>query len=257
MAESKLSINSLDTEYERYVGKWRKYTLMKQKKKVRQHLPKTKLFSKKSLWKMLDKYGEVIVKPSYGKYGRKVAKISCMNDGKIKLHMEQKKKVFCNREEAYTYLSNSYLNGKCHIIQQYIPLATINECPFDLRVMVQRKKESDDWMVTGVAAKVAASGFAVTNVAKQVLNLETAIEQSNIVVDDKCKLIEEMNKASVKNVQSIQDYYPEYRGIGLDVGVDPKGDIWIIEANLEPTIDMFMELNDRSALRKIRAYNRG
>ncbi|WP_391563884.1 YheC/YheD family protein [Paenibacillus cremeus] len=42
---------------------------------------------------------------------------------------------------------------------------------------------------------------------------------------------------------------------GLDIGLDNKGRIWIIEANLKPNIFPFLLLKDKTMYRRIMLFN--
>ncbi|MDI4649689.1 hypothetical protein KB449_32475 [Cohnella sp. F6_2S_P_1] len=60
--------------------------------------------------------------------------------------------------------------GRGYIVQRRLQLARIQRKPFDIRVMVQRKKgHSSNWNTTGSYAKVAARGYLVTNVTSRTL----------------------------------------------------------------------------------------
>jgi hypothetical protein len=169
-----------DTKRQRRRGKYRKYRLMKQNKELAAYLPETQLFSKQTLWKMLEKYGVVIVKPNYGSFGKKVIKISSLVEGKYEIHQGQQQYLFSSKAETYVFLNATYLDNKRYIIQRFIPFATITNCPFDIRVMVQRTRRLDNWTVTGMAAKLAARKYIITNEAQRILSLEEAIEKSTI-----------------------------------------------------------------------------
>ncbi|WP_335437160.1 YheC/YheD family protein [Neobacillus drentensis] len=62
---------------------------------------------------------------------------------------------------------------KPYIVQEEIPLASIDECPLDIRVMVQRKRGSQEWHVTGRAVKVAEDYF-INIGAKDIITLNQA-----------------------------------------------------------------------------------
>lgn len=122
--------------------KWKDYRLLKREKALQINLPETKLLTKKSLWEMMKKYNQVIIKPRNGSQGRGITQISSLGNNLFEIHAENKKVTLTGRENVYYQLkiSKKALRNKRYIVQQRVPLATINDCPFDLRVMVQRKK---------------------------------------------------------------------------------------------------------------------
>lgn len=50
---------------------------------------------------------------------------------------------------------------------------------------------------------------------------------------------------------------PKYRTKGFDIGLDQKGNIWIIEVNFYPVLSMFNLLRDKTMYRTIRIYKKG
>ncbi|WP_338473091.1 YheC/YheD family protein [Niallia sp. XMNu-256] len=238
-------------------GKWSKYKLMKDEKELSLYLPETKLFSAKNLWNMIRKYNEVIIKPSHGSNGKGVIQVTSKGESRYEIHVEKKKIILQGKNQTVHYLIENHLsNKKIYIVQQRIPLATINNSPFDLRVMVQRKKKSYKWSMTGIAAKVALDGYFVTNMAQKILPIEQAIQSSNIAGVNVSNLLNKIHRISLITAKQLEKFYPHRRTLGLDIAIDKNGKLWIIEVNLEPSIFLFNFLEDKTIIEKIRAFNR-
>lgn len=239
-------------------GKWTKFLLMSKDERLLDVLPDTRYFEENALWEMLDKYKQVMLKPNFGCQGLGIIQVTAMDNEEIELHIGHQKVVLQGKESAYEYLKQNHLKKRNprYIIQRKIPLAQINLHPFDIRVMVQRKRDSSEWTITGKLAKVAASHFVVTNVAQAVLTVEEAIERSSLNNKQKNDIVSEMERISLLVVQELAKSYPDRRTYGLDIGIDQAGKIWVIEANLNPAIAMFRKLTDGS-YGEIRAYRRG
>ncbi len=239
------------------VGKWTKHKILLKEVTLANYLPETQLLRKGTFHKLLSKYGEVIVKPCLSFHGKGVTQVTTVEDDNFSIHFGYKKKILKSAQEAYDFLRESYYSRrKKYIVQQKISLATINNCPFDIRVMVQRKKESNQWQVTGKLAKVAARGFIITNVAQAVLPVEEAIERSKLNFSTP-ELLAEIDQVSLLTANHLLKYYSTRRTIGLDIGIDINGKVWIIEANLKPDILMFKLLEDRSSYKMIRWFRKG
>lgn len=239
------------------VGKWTKYKLMLENEKLASFLPDTQYLNKTSLTIMLDKYNQIMVKPCNGLQGRGIIQISALSDEKFELHIEHRKTFVNGKENIYDYLKeNNFLKKRHYIVQQRIPLATINNNPFDFRVMVQRKRDSIEWVVTGKLARLAANNFVVTNVAKAVLSVEDAIEKSLINNENINNIVADLEEVSLLIAGELSNSYSLRRVYGLDLGIDLEGKVWIIEANLRPAVSMFKYLNDGS-YETIRSFKRG
>lgn len=236
-------------------GKWTKHKLLSREPKLKGFLPETKLLTEKRLDEFLQKYGEVIVKPNRGSLGRGVCKITDKGGGIYEIHG-------ANQKESVEGLTNTYslilenTGKKKNIIQKVIPLATKDGRPFDVRVMVQRKKNSSEWIVNGMAAKVASNEYFITNAASEVLLVEEAIQKSNIKTSfvKKEKILKELERISILIARALETHYPKCTEMGMDMGIDAEGNVWIIEVNLRPMITMFTLLRDKSILEGIQQF---
>jgi glutathione synthase/RimK-type ligase-like ATP-grasp enzyme len=124
----------------------------------------------------LDNYNQIIIKSSIGRLGRGIIKVASHGDRKYEVHIEYKKMVVNGREKTYKIVCDN-LRKKKYIVQEVIPLATYHNRPFAIRVMVQRKKDSLKWNVTGKAV----NGFFITNVAKEIVTIEEAFKESQLL----------------------------------------------------------------------------
>ncbi|PYZ91891.1 hypothetical protein CR194_16915 [Salipaludibacillus keqinensis] len=232
------------------VSKWSKYKLMKQNALLADYLPETKIFKEDRLWSMLTRHKNVVIKPNFGRLGYKIMKVSDLSNDNYRIHYGRKINHISGQVPTINYINQ--INNKKRVIQQYISLATIDRAPFDLRVMLQRKRGSDDWFVTGKAAKLSFTGYFVTNASVKVLTIEEAINKSVIKNSvNITELNEKLNSLALETTRHLQKYYPKRTEIGLDVGIDEDGQLWIIEANYRPSIKMFEIMHDQSSYQNI------
>nr|WP_263325968.1 YheC/YheD family protein [Neobacillus sp. Marseille-Q6967] len=239
-------------------GKWTKHKFMSKNEKLSSFLPETQYLTENSLSLMLDKYKQVMVKPCFGYQGKGIIMITRLNDEEFELHIGHQKIIISGKENIFEYLKQNHFSKKRqrYIVQQRIQLAAINNNPFDIRVMVQRKRRSKKWVITGKLAKVAAKLFVVTNVAKAVLPIEDVIEKSTINSEKMKEIIAIIDQISMITAIHLAQFYKRTRVFGLDIGLDQEGKVWIIEANLTPAASIFKKLNDGS-YETIITYKRG
>ena len=69
------------------------------------------------------------------------------------------------------------------------------------------------------------------------------------------KIQEKIKNLSLKTAKKLQKYYPFLCTVGLDVGLDKKGKVWIIEANFAPNKELFLRLKDKSVYKLILSYS--
>ncbi|MEH7343293.1 YheC/YheD family protein [Bacillus sp. JJ1532] len=242
----------------KYLGnnKWTKYSIMMENKALQNHLPETSNFSESGLWDLVDKYSTVILKPSSGKRGRNIFKLSSLGEGRYEIHYEDKIDLFFGRNKTIDYLNNK-IDFRSYLIQRFIPLLTINGSPFDMRVITQRYNDSNTWFVTGKVAKVAGKGFIVTNnelSGGSVLHVKQAIQNSHLTNSpDKIDfLLSEIDRVALLGTNCLAGYYKEKCIFGFDIGIDQLGHIWIIEGNSRPSLSHFYKLGDKATYRTIR-----
>jgi glutathione synthase/RimK-type ligase-like ATP-grasp enzyme len=237
-------------------GKWTKYQLMKEEENLVQYLPETMVFSIDIFWLQLGKLGTVVIKPSEGSQGYGVVQISMFEDeNNYEIHYGKRKRVV-DRSKLEAFLTREKYKKKLYIVQEKIPLASIDNCPFDIRVMVQRKQGEEEWHVTGKAVKVADDGFFITNVAKEILTLNYGLERSDMENISLEAINAEIDNISIGAAAKLSEYYQSSRMIGFDIGITDKGQLYIIEANLKPSIGVFKKFPDKHMLRNIRDFRK-
>jgi len=180
--------------------------------------------------------------------------VSSMDGERYQIHAGAIRRVVQGKE-AVLHTLKSLFRPKIYLLQPHLSLGRINGRPFDVRVMVQRTKSNQPWQVTGWLAKLAGPGYVVTNVARSrgsVLSLQNAILRSGIPKPP--HFLVEIKKVSLAVASCLGNAYPSLREIGLDLGLDQEGKIWIIEANFRPALSLFQRLPDKTFYRRIKAF---
>jgi hypothetical protein len=239
-------------------SKWLKYGFMKKSGRIAAHLPETKLFSRIAFLQMLDKYGQIIVKPVLGSRGARVKMITALGRDVYEFHLENHKTVIRGKDAIYEHVKRHVQeSGRRHLVQRRIKLATVRRRPFDMRVVVQRRTASGRWRVTGKLAKIAGEGYIVTNITRsggEVMRLTEAIRRSSLGGRPAGTLTREVKRVALLSAQRLGKLYRGHRIFGLDMGFDKRGKVWVIEANLRPMMSHFKKLGDPKMYRRIRSY---
>ncbi len=238
------------------LGKWRKHNILSQSPGMVSLLPKTRRLNRDNLWSSVDQFGKVIIKPAGSSGGYGVMQVTSLGNEKYEVHYNRTKRILSGRKAAYSFIQRKTKSAP-YIVQQKIHLAKVNGKPFDVRVMVQRKKGTP-WTITGKLAKIAGPGFIITNTARsrgRAVPLSTAIRSSNIQAASEKQIISQLNRVSLQAVKRLQKFY-RIHTVGLDLGIDAKGKVWFIEANFKPAKSLFQRLKDKSMYRKIMHFYR-
>jgi glutathione synthase/RimK-type ligase-like ATP-grasp enzyme len=237
-------------------NKWFKYRYLKKTKNLSHYVPETQVMSQKALWQLISKYKHVIVKPIRGSRGRGVIQVSSLGNHEYALHYEKTKITLHGEEITYLYIE-TITGSTPYMVQRRVTRPTIEGRPFDMRVIIQRRKNSPVWKVTAKVAKVAGEGYIVSNNTRSegdLLLVKKALRKSSINHLSKRKLLNEIDKIALRATRRLATYYKGHRIYGLDMGPDQRGRIWIIEANLFPAMSHFHKLSDKTMYRRITSY---
>jgi hypothetical protein len=239
-------------------NKWKQYNLLKGNSDLNKHLPITKKLNKNSFWEMLGEYKSIMIKPIIGVLGKNIYLVSEIDENEhlYEIHHEGLIKKIKGKHETYSYIERR-IKPRKFLVQQKICLVSIDKSPVDFRVMVQRKRKSSKWCITGVYAKVAQRGYIITNVAKAVLCIEDALRQTSLDTEQMQEAIRIMDQIALTATSCITGIHPKRRIIGFDFGVDKRGTVWIIEANYKPGIFPFKMLENKLMYHTILKYKFG
>lgn len=224
-------------------SKYEFYQLLIRDPKLSSHLPQTINLSltARTLRKFLLTHNEVILKPTDLSRGRGIIYLN-YEQGKgvtvIDHRPERPVKKELSGDQLLSYLRREIVHPERYLIQALIPMAQVYSSPFDIRVVMQKNEEAL-WICNGMEARHAVEGSFVTNLAKggHATSVDEALSKvfrSSQKVKSK---VEEIKEISKEICQRIEEGYPEshFAEFGIDLGIDKKGKIWIIEANVYPS----------------------
>ncbi|MDF2856259.1 MAG: hypothetical protein K0Q87_2110 [Neobacillus sp.] len=250
MIQEKLWIQDVELHFSK--SKWCQYQILKTKKELSPFLPDTQLATPMTILNFLEKYKQVMLKPCMGQWGLGIVQCTLKKGEVFELHIERNLHIIEGRKEFIHYLLEHFLLKKTYMVQERIQLATIEDCVFDTRVMVQREDPAFEWEVTANAVKIASKKFIVTNVARALLPLDLALEKSNIKNLSTESIIIRLDQICINAANHLGEHFKDIIMIGMDVGIDVHGNIKMIETNLVPDISLFKKLSDKSVLEKIK-----
>lgn len=141
-----------------------------------------------------------------------------------------------------------------YVVQQGIRLVEIDNCPLDFRFHMH-KNGKNEWIPAGIGAKKAGRGSVTTHVKNggSLMTPEQALDQTFGTEAD--TVLEKAKLASIKLSEAIERNYPHRLGeLGLDIGIDKDGEIWMFEANAKPGRSIFKHPALRSEGRASLSY---
>ncbi|WP_053377791.1 YheC/YheD family protein [Paenibacillus sp. FJAT-27812] len=233
-------------------SKWKKTESLLQDKKLRGNVPMTKRYSNLTLKAMLDSYSMVYVKPNTGTGGSGVMRVEKLTEG-YKYQLLTTTRKFTSFRSLAKSISRR-TKDRSYLIQRGIHLLKYKGRSIDLRVMVQ-KNVKGKWEPTGEIGRIGHHAKIVTNVCKGGTSkpVEMLLESR---VDDMKAFKQKLRRLGLQTAYQLNRTFKSLNEIGMDVGVDRKLKLWIIEVNTRPAIYGFKSLRDKSVYKKICRYQK-
>ncbi|WP_019153383.1 YheC/YheD family endospore coat-associated protein [Robertmurraya massiliosenegalensis] len=227
---------------ERFLSKWEVHNLLIQETHLHPFLPETALYESHTFPAFLEKHKTLFIKPLNGSQGRNIFKVSLedhhilVNTTSIREH--EQIKSFQHIEEFINWFQKRQKQTP-FIMQQGIPLAMYVNRPLDFRILCH-KDHSDSWRVTSIVARVSAKTEFVSNLARGGEMMKAAKPLTHLFDHQTARShISFMKELSIEVCKIISQSSQGIVGeLGIDIGIDSNGRIWIIEVNSKPSKNM-------------------
>ncbi len=219
--------------------KWQVHKKLSRHKDVKKYLPAT-TFSRgiDDIKGMIAKYGYLFLKSSYGSGGKGVFALEkyaygfCFRYYHKGLHL---KRCVSSISRLRTEMKTIGLKPDRVIIQQGIRLVKYHNRLMDLRVLMVKDKDGI-WNAVYNQVRVAQKGAVITNLSlggdvMKYSDIYTALKKrypnipSDNEIKDTCMII----------ARYIEKEFGPFGEIGLDIGLDVTGKVWLLEANSKPS----------------------
>lgn len=234
-------------------SKWLKTKWLLEHRELSKYVPHTTLFNKSNLDMMLSRYSTVYFKPTEGTGGFGIIRIDTNENG-FHTQYNSEKNQFSTTEGLFQHLF-LFANEYSFILQKGIDLTTVNNNPFDVRVMVQ-KTNKGSWVSSAVSVKIGQSGKVVTNYhqgGKLAFFHETMLGAGFDAYTTE-NIDGLLQNIGVTTGEHFEHYYNDFKELALDVAIDSTGYPWILEVNTRPQIAPLKTLNDQTLYHRALSY---
>lgn len=225
-----------------FFNKWDLYQHLSKDVRIQSLLPDTILFQRKDdLQRMLEQYDHVYVKWVHGSLGKGIYEIKRASKDSVDC-------FFRDEEGDLRSLSRIGINNLIreffpdfqeeeYMIQQGIELIHHEEKPVDFRLHMNKRKDSS-WIVTALAAKVSGKNSPTThlNSGGEIKTVAELFPNHG----ERETVIQQLTETALLVCETLEKQTGSFLGeIGLDIGIDRAGNIWLIEANAKPGRSIF------------------
>lgn len=247
--KSDLAAKNIPIFNSRFFSKLEIYDLLKEFPQIQAHLPVTAKLSKQSLFQMLDTYSTIYIKPIHGSLGRNIIHLqvnkneyqTMLSTGKNK----GKKRVFHSKEKLWEWIT-SHAQKRSYICQQGIDLLKWNDCTLDYRILCHKNADLL-WNTTSIVGRIAPKESFVANLAQGAeMKSAKSLLEDLFGLEEARKKLESMKGISLEVAHMLSNQTHGLLGeLGIDIGLDGEGNIWIIEVNSKPSKKIQDQLEKR------------
>jgi hypothetical protein len=237
-------------------SKLERQRIMARKRALRPYLIKTGKFGRLRLRKYLKRYKTVFVKPVYGRGGRGIIKVSKRGARSYRLQKGSRARMFRSKRRVAGEVKK-LTRGKPYLVQRGIRLLTLGGRPIDFRIFML--KPGHKWVCMGIMGRWAAPGRVVTNYSAggKALSLSGALKASRGLSHSRIRHIErKLIRIGHQVAKAFSGRYRHVRKLGIDVALDRRLRIWILEPNTDPGYNLFRHHKDRTRFGQIRRMSR-
>lgn len=241
-----------------YFNKWKMYNWYSNDPDLSRNLPFTAMYqTAQEVLNLLEKYNKVYIKPVFGLGGHGITQVH-LSKGKYVFKYrdngENQSETIKNKEKALEYIDSKFNNGK-YLIQQPIELIQIGGRIVDFRCIMQ-KSQAGKWICKAIIGRFGGRGSVVSNISSggTAVNIEN-IEKSSIPLPENMslRLSDDIKTFAFKVCNALDEYGLNCGSLGLDIGVDTSGKLWLIEINnRDPDPTIALDANDRELYKNIK-----
>lgn len=228
--ESKLSINR-----RHIITKDKLQQELKRNKDLMQYsIPSENNETFHQFYEFLDYHMKIVIKPVTGLQGKSVMVLTKENDELYILGSEKNETKLTKKELIDFY--DSHLLNKNYMFQKYVVSRNVKDEPFDCRVHMEKNGDGS-WDIANMIIRIGVGQKVVSNISQGggISNLRGFLisnfqNKADSIYDDLVTLANYVPKRIEEITNS------ELMVMGIDVGIDSNGNLYIFEINSFPII---------------------
>lgn len=223
-----------------FFDKWQVHDWLTSDRRTRPYVPLTVKYDKsRDIVQFIKQHPVVFLKPIHGSLGLGIVRVTKQPDGAFVYEVKRKDGRVSDRAAAVEGLVESLRNRlkiRAYLIQEGISLALYKNRPFDVRIVMQRDG-SGDWKRTKMFARVAKPGDFTSNLSSggEAVSVDAVLRElyKNEAKRRQCRRL--IRKVSLLSSEVIEEQSGKTFGeLGVDLGLDDQGHVWVIEVNSKP-----------------------
>lgn len=231
-----------------YIGKWKMYEWLSADTEIAAHIPETVRYrSPGGCLDLLRTYGSLYLKPVSGLRGRGILRATFEGGRYLFQGRETGKNnavTFDRPEQAADFLRKKLGRGR-YLIQRAIPLLEADGSVIDFRCIMQ-KDQSARWVCQAIIGRCGVAGSVVSNISSG--GRAFAIDQLGEILHigiDTAAVKKRIETLAIKVCSALDSGGAVWGTLGIDIGVDTDGAVWLIEVNnRDPDPTIALDIHD-------------
>lgn len=243
-------------------NKWTFYRIACRRKEVCRYLPLTRrVTSGRDLKIAIGELGDVYLKPVGGAQGAAIHRMIRSRNG-VKVIRERRlvnretdrqssdfrpgttieQQTLSTERDVQRFWDSLQSSFKRWVVQKSVPLTKFPDGrPVDFRWLVQW---TDQPVVVGRVARIGSKGAVTTNLHTGGTAMDAEVALDRLEVKDPERILERMDEMSIQVMQALRDAYGSFAEVGIDLGLDTNGRIYVFEVNPTPGRRMLRSVSD-------------
>ncbi|WP_226526784.1 YheC/YheD family protein [Metabacillus niabensis] len=218
--------------------KWEGWEFLSDHKIIKQHLPITHKIQLERLALQLNLFKDFLIKPSIGSSSGGIIRVKSRNDGTFDVFHSIKNECvlikFDTIKELMNWIESKVKNGQ-YILQQGIETIRYKDNATDIRLNMN-KNSNGVWEKSIVFFRISSNNnIVIPKKVSRIYTFDQLRSSSSFLPEvDIRKLESQIDSIGNKICQAFDQAGYHMGDLGIDLGLDMKGKLWIFEINHIP-----------------------
>nr|WP_237391803.1 YheC/YheD family protein [Paenibacillus dendrobii] len=239
-------------------NKWTIYEVLSERPEFKKYLPETHLYhGLPDVHHMLKKKYVVFLKPINGTGGRGILRIERLKEHTHYYYIQgrnQQRKIITPQKVHASRLGSvlqSWNMKDRYLVQEGIQVDLPNGRVHDYRMLVQKNKEGV-WQLTGIAGRVGAPRSITSNLhgGGHAVSLNSMLSQWIDEEESRHQIEKRAERLGVEVAAFLENKYGALCELALDLAINKKGQIYLLEVNPKPAREVFYQIGDAEMYRQ-------
>lgn len=233
-------------------GKWQLAQLIRHSEQLSRYFPHTERYvNPGSARAFIQRYRALVAKPSAGSHGRGiVAVMHHKASGRYLIFGRTKENTplsqTCDTLDQTLAWLHRFIGPNRYLLQPYLKLRTPNHLPFDIRILMQ-KDERHAWQTTGIAVRTGRLHSLTSNLhgGGRAVKFRPFLLQLPFEPHVLKRIEQDIRVIKEQLPPLIERKHGRLCELGIDVGIDVEGRVWLLEVNSKPGRQVFRQAGER------------